>query len=469
MTTGMKLLLLSLCVCLTYSQQVLDLTSRLSRHEVANNVDIINKRIKSNKVDMPRVGLRFKNDDSDMFIEKMTKFAVGTIDIKMIELPTEFHKIEPILRGVKAAGLKREDVFLSFKQDTGMFGIDDTKEEIENLWKISGLDYIDLYMIHYLDTKGFYLETWKVMIDAMHQGNIKAIGLCNVNIGHLNYIYLHTGVLPAVVELEIHPFFQQSKMAKQLQQLGIVLQAFAPLAAAKKMYEPRLLRIAKRYEKTVAQTMIRWCLQKGYSCISSSRKINRIAENVDVFDFELSQDDMMLIDALDDNFVTSFDPSNMHHLTQVDTTIGDKLKERLAELDDSTKPSSQNYNIWFEAKEPALDVNEELRNDTTFEEEPIEETLEPMYFSTDININVTPESEKKRKEVDEAFGEEIGKCAEPSTSKVTESDVFHVPLSEISQTCNRLTKERYEQAMREAEEMQKNNNKSGNIASNDEG
>lgn len=109
----------------------------------------------------------------------------------------------------------------------------------------------------------------------------------------------------------------------------------------------------------------------------------------------------------------------MHHLTQVDTTIGDKLKERLAELDDSTKPSSQNYNIWFEAKEPALDVNEELRNDTTFEEEPIEETLEPMYFSTDININVTPESEKKRKEVDEAFGEEIGKCAEPSTSKVT--------------------------------------------------
>lgn len=89
MTTGMKLLLLSLCVCLTYSQQVLDLTSRLSRHEVANNVDIINKRIKSNKVDMPRVGLRFKNDDSDMFIEKMTKFAVGTIDIKMIELPTE--------------------------------------------------------------------------------------------------------------------------------------------------------------------------------------------------------------------------------------------------------------------------------------------------------------------------------------------------------------------------------------------
>ena len=203
-------------------------------------------------------------------------------------------------QALRASGLDRGDVFITTKCFNDDHGKDKAKAACKKSLERLELEHIDLYLIHWpVAAHDLYVETWQAFIELQQEGLVRAIGVSNFQPAHLERIIDETGVAPAINQVELHPHFQQAGLRHEHQQLGILTEAWGPLGKGLELDDPAIVQIADAHSKTPAQTIIRWHLQLGNVVIPKSVTPQRIEDNFDVFDFELSDIDMEAIRELD--------------------------------------------------------------------------------------------------------------------------------------------------------------------------
>jgi 2,5-diketo-D-gluconate reductase A len=212
-------------------------------------------------------------------------------------------------QGFRASGLSREDVFITTKCANGRQGRDEAKKALhESLDKLE-LDYVDLYLIHWpLPAVDKYVDTWQALIELREEGLTRSIGASNFQPEHLARIVDETGETPSVNQIELHPYLQQAGLRREDADRGIVTEAWSPIAQGAVLGDPAIGEIAEAHGKTPAQVVLRWHLQLGNVVIPKSVTPERIEENFDVFGFELSDEQMGAIEALDRGERTGPDP-----------------------------------------------------------------------------------------------------------------------------------------------------------------
>jgi 2,5-diketo-D-gluconate reductase A len=212
-------------------------------------------------------------------------------------------------QAIHASALERGEVFVTTKCWNDDHGYDQARRALDASLKRLEMDYVDLYLIHWpVPAHDKYVETWKAFIEARAEGLVRSIGVSNFQPPHLERIIRETGEKPAINQIELHPYFQQRGLRHEHQELGIVTEAWSPLAQGKVLDDPAIVEIAQAHSKTPGQVVIRWHLQIGNVVIPKSVTPQRIQENFDVFDFELSSAQMQAIDELDAGERTGPDP-----------------------------------------------------------------------------------------------------------------------------------------------------------------
>jgi 2,5-diketo-D-gluconate reductase A len=203
-------------------------------------------------------------------------------------------------QAIHASGIPREEIFVTTKCFNDDHGKDKAKKAFKASLERLELEHVDLYLIHWpVPAHDLYVETWQAFIELQAEGLVRAIGVSNFQPAHLERIVAETGVVPAINQVELHPYFQQTGLRHEHEELGIVTEAWSPLGQGLELEDPVIVAIAEAHGKTPAQTIIRWHLQISNVVIPKSVTPERIVENFDVFDFELSGDQMEAIRELD--------------------------------------------------------------------------------------------------------------------------------------------------------------------------
>lgn len=211
---------------------------------------------------------------------------------------------------IKESGVNRSDIFLVTKLWNADQGYDTALRAIDVSLKKLGTDYVDMYLIHF-PVSGKRNDSWKALEKIKTEGKAKSIGVSNFMVPHLEELLKETGTVPAMNQVEYHPFLQDTKLKEYCIQKGILLEAYSPLAHGQKLEDARITELAKRYQKSNAQILIRWSLQAGHVVIPKSKNPDRIRENADVFDFVLSDADMIEISTWNEDFRTCWDPTTV--------------------------------------------------------------------------------------------------------------------------------------------------------------
>ena len=212
-------------------------------------------------------------------------------------------------RAVSDAGVSRDDLFITTKLWNKDQGYQTALEACEKSLERLDCSYIDLYLIHW-PLKELRNDSWRAFIELQEKGLCKSIGVSNFTIDNLKELESKYGVLPAINQVEFHPYHYQKELLEYCNSKNIIIEAYSPLVHAKRMDEPRLVTISDELSKTPAQVLIRWAMQRGMVVLPKSVNQNRIIENFAVFDFEISDSIMKRLDDLDERFVTCWDPHN---------------------------------------------------------------------------------------------------------------------------------------------------------------
>lgn len=204
--------------------------------------------------------------------------------------------------GLRLSGLPRCDVFVTTKVWNAEQGFDSTLKAVDASLERLGLDHVDLCLIHWpCPNKNQYVETWRGLIQAKADGKVKSIGVSNFLPDHLKRIIDETGEKPVLNQIEVHPYLQQKELHAFHQDHGIITQSWTPLGQSKSFDDPVIAAISERLGKSPAQIVLRWHVQLGCSAIPRSTNAGRMADNIALFDFELTSDDMAAIASLDRN------------------------------------------------------------------------------------------------------------------------------------------------------------------------
>ena len=214
-----------------------------------------------------------------------------------------------VAQAIRAAGLEREDVFVTTKCFNDDQGYEQAKHALRASLERLEFTHVDLYLIHWpVPAHDTYVETWKAFIELREEGLTRSIGVSNFQPAHLRRVIDETGVTPTVNQVELHPHLQQQGLRRVHAELGIVTEAWSPLAQGGVLEEPTIVEIAQAHGKTPAQVVIRWHLDIGNVVIPKSVTPERIAENFDVLDFKLTAAELALIEQLDKGERISPDP-----------------------------------------------------------------------------------------------------------------------------------------------------------------
>jgi 2,5-diketo-D-gluconate reductase A len=212
-------------------------------------------------------------------------------------------------QAVRASGLARDEVFITPKCSNDDHGYDEATRALKASLSRLQMDHVDLYLIHWpRPADDRYVETWQALIDGQKAGLARAIGVSNFQPDHLRRIIDETGVTPAVNQIELHPYLVQSVLRREHAERGIVTEAWSPLAKSKATEDPVIREIASEHGKAPGQVVLRWHIQLGNVVFPKSIKPERLRQNIDVFDFSLSDDEMARIEALDRGARTGPDP-----------------------------------------------------------------------------------------------------------------------------------------------------------------
>ncbi len=275
--------------------------------------------ILNNDVKMPVLGLGVFLADGN---ETQTAVEIALAnDYKLIDTASIYENELEVGRGIKASGIDRKELFVTTKLWITDYGYDETLKAFDQSLQKLGLDYLDLYLLHWPNPSNFEktIESWRAMETLYEQGVIKAIGVCNFNKNHLDDLMSRTTIKPVLNQVELHPYFSQQGINKVDTALGIVTQAWSPIGGAL-LYHPEerplphilqhttITDIAEAHDKSSAQVIIRWHLQHGRSVIPKSVQEHRIIENFNVFDFVLSEVEMRTIDDLNVDLRLGYTP-----------------------------------------------------------------------------------------------------------------------------------------------------------------
>lgn len=212
-----------------------------------------------------------------------------------------------------AAGMPREELFVTSKVWNDRHGYDATLAAFGESMDRLGLDYLDLFLIHWpCPEQDLFIPTYQALETLYHEGRVRAIGVSNFEPAHLHRLLDATEVVPAVNQVELHPWLQQRELRALHAELGIATQAWSPLARGQLLDEPALGALAEAHGKSVAQVVLRWHVQSGHLVIPKASRQERIAANLDVFGFELSASDMAVIADMDSGRRSGSDPNNVN-------------------------------------------------------------------------------------------------------------------------------------------------------------
>ncbi|HEY5045253.1 MAG TPA: aldo/keto reductase [Solirubrobacteraceae bacterium] len=240
--------------------------------------------------------------------EEVVARALGA-GYRHIDTAAAYRNEAAVGQALHASGLDRGEVFVTTKCFNDDHGHDRAKRACKQSLERLELEHIDLYLIHWpVPAHDLYVETWQAFIELQSEGLVRAIGVSNFQPAHLERLIAETGVTPAINQVELHPHFQQAGLRHEHEQLGIVTEAWSPLGQGQALEDPVIVAIAAAHAKTPAQTVIRWHLQLGNVVIPKSVTPERIEENFDVFDFQLSGVELEAIKALDEGKRIGPDP-----------------------------------------------------------------------------------------------------------------------------------------------------------------
>lgn len=231
------------------------------------------------------------------------------VGYRHIDTAAMYHNEAGVGQGIRSFGIAREDVFVTTKCDNNAHGYELATRALRASLEQLEMDYVDLYLIHWpIPARGLYVETWRAFIDMQAEALTRAIGVSNFQPAHLDRIIDETGVTPAVNQIELHPRLQQVELRRKHAELGIVTEAWSPLAKGRVLDDPVITAIAEAHGRTPAQVVIRWHLQLGNVVFPKSVTRRRMEENFDVFGFELGDEDTAAIERLDAGERTGPDP-----------------------------------------------------------------------------------------------------------------------------------------------------------------
>lgn len=263
----------------------------------------------NNGVAMPWLGLGVFQMENDAQTESIVEYAIEQ-GYRLIDTAALYGNERGVGRAVRNATVPREELFVTTKVWNTEMRDNRVEEAFEASLECLGLEYVDLYLLHW-PIEGKIVQSWKALEKFYKQGRIKAIGVSNFLLRHLDELMADAEVLPAVNQIEYHPYLQSDLLKPFCEEKGIRLEAWSPfMHGGRILRDPVLERIGERYGKTVAQVIVRWILQTGVATIPKSSREQRIVENSDVFDFELSEEDMAEIAKLDSNQRWGPDPEN---------------------------------------------------------------------------------------------------------------------------------------------------------------
>ncbi|HET7577646.1 MAG TPA: aldo/keto reductase [Bacillales bacterium] len=261
-----------------------------------------------NGVKMPWFGLGVWQVANNEEVVTAVKSALD-IGYRSIDTAAAYRNEEGVGKAIKESGVAREDIFLTSKLWNDDQGYESTLQAFEDSLRRLETDYLDLYLIHW-PVEGKYKDSWRAMEELYEAGKIRAIGLSNFHAHHIKDILADAKVRPMVDQLEFHPLLIQEELREFCKAEQIQMEAWSPLAHGKLLEDPTLKEIGEKYGKTPAQVMIRWDLDHGVVTIPKSSNPDRIKQNSEVFDFELTSEDLAKIDALNRNERTGADPDN---------------------------------------------------------------------------------------------------------------------------------------------------------------
>jgi len=261
-----------------------------------------------NGIEMPRLGLGTYKSRAGTEVVHAVEAALRA-GYRSIDTASVYANEEGVGEGLRSSGVPREDVFLTTKVWNTEQGYETTLEAIDRSLAKLGTDYVDLYLVHWPIQRHLH-ETWRAMEDIYDAGKARSIGVCNHLPHHLAELMAGANVPPMVDQVEFHPRLQQPGLQAYLAEHDIALEAWAPIIRGAVNEIPQLVEIGRAHDRSPAQVSIRWILQMGYITIPKSVHDERIAQNADVFDFELTDAEMEIIDALDQGHRIGPDPDN---------------------------------------------------------------------------------------------------------------------------------------------------------------
>lgn len=270
---------------------------------------ITSKATLNNKTSMPWFGLGTFLSEVGKITQDAVRWALEA-GYRHIDTARIYNNEEDVGLAIRENGVPRPDIFVTTKVWNDDQGYDSALRACDESLKRLKMDYVDLYLIHW-PVPGLRSETWKALIKLQESGKTRAIGVSNFMIRHLDELLANTDLVPAVNQIELSPFIQRKPLVEYCRKRGIVVGSYSTLSRGKRTSDERLAAIGKKYGKTAAQIALRWALQTEIVIIPKSVHKERIIENANIFDFEISAADMSAINALDENYsVTpaSWDP-----------------------------------------------------------------------------------------------------------------------------------------------------------------
>jgi 2,5-diketo-D-gluconate reductase A len=269
----------------------------------------------NNGVEIPQLGFGvFQIEPKDTQEAVLAALEIG---YRHIDTAQMYGNEKEVGQALRASGLPREEVFVTSKLNNGYHAYGDALSAFARSLDDLGLEYLDLFLIHWpLPGVGDFTETWKALEEVYRSGRSKAIGVSNFNPHHLNRLFQETQVVPAVNQIEIHPYLTQDDVRAFDIDHGIANEAWSPIAQGKVLDDPVIASVAERLGRTSAQVTLRWHIQRGDIVFPKSVTRSRIEENFRIFDFELTAEDMAAITSLDRGERTGPDPDTFNYVPQ---------------------------------------------------------------------------------------------------------------------------------------------------------